>query len=161
MIVERSLWPVLPSGGGVWRVVGDLLVIGGLVLEAGSTVRGKSLLLKHSPLLITAASIVGSTVFWLPMAVWSFAQIGWQLPSLANWLTIIWLAVFCTVLAYLAWFAGLARVNGSVAASTLFIQPLFGTVLAIVLLHDQITTYTLVGGVLILISVYLTNFKIG
>jgi len=58
---------------------------------------------------------------------------------------------------HLAWFKGLAKVDGSAAASTLFIQPLLGTFLAIVLLHDQLTTMTVVGGILIIVSVYLIS----
>jgi drug/metabolite transporter (DMT)-like permease len=62
-----------------------------------------------------------------------------------------------TVIAYLAWFQGLAKADASVAASTFFIQPLLGTLLAIVLLHDQLTFMTIVGGLLIIISVYIIS----
>jgi probable blue pigment (indigoidine) exporter len=55
------------------------------------------------------------------------------------------------------WFQGLAKVDGSAAAATLFIQPLLGTVLAIVLLGDQLTPMTIVGGILIIISVSLIS----
>jgi drug/metabolite transporter (DMT)-like permease len=56
-----------------------------------------------------------------------------------------------------SWFQGLGKIDASVAASTLFIQPLLGTFLAIVLLHDQLTTMTIVGGLLIIISVYVIS----
>jgi probable blue pigment (indigoidine) exporter len=62
-----------------------------------------------------------------------------------------------TVIANLAWFQGLAKVDGSAAASTLFIQPLLGTTLAILLLHDQLTLSTIIGGILIIVSVYLIS----
>ncbi len=157
LIVERSLVPNLPSGGGVLRIVGDLLVIIALLIEAFYTVRGKAMLIKHSPLLITAASIVGSMIFWTPIAGWEILATGWHQPSLTTWLSIGWLALMSTVVAYLAWFQGLAKVKGSAAASTLFIQPLLGTLLAIVLLHDQLTATTIVGGILIVMSVYLIS----
>ena len=48
-------------------------------------------------------------------------------------------------------------VDGSAAASVLFIQPLSGTFLAIVLLHDQLTLMTVLGGILIIVSVYLIS----
>src|SRR5258706_578029 len=67
LIVERSLIPNIPSGGGVWRIVGDLLVVLALLFEAFYTVRGKSLLVKYSPLLITAVSIIVSMVFCSPV----------------------------------------------------------------------------------------------
>ena len=157
LIVERSLIPNLPAGGGAWRIVGDLLVVMALLVEAFYTVRGKSMLVKHSPLLITAASIVGSMIFWAPVAGWEILSRGWHAPSIVAWIGLGWLALMSTVIAYLAWFQGLAKVDGSAAASTLFIQPLLGTVLAIVLLDDQLSPMTIVGGILILVSVYLIS----
>ncbi|MEO8974117.1 MAG: DMT family transporter [Ktedonobacteraceae bacterium] len=156
LIVERSLIPNIPSGGA-YRIVGDLLVVLALLVEAFYTVRGKSLLVKHPPLLITAFSIVGSMVFWLPVAGVSIAITGWQPLGLAAWLGLGWLAIMSTVIAYLAWFRGLKDVDGSAAASALFIQPLLGTLLAIVLLHDQLTPMTVVGGLLIIVSVYIIS----
>jgi len=157
LIVERSFIPNIPSGGGVWRILGDLLVVLALLFEAFYTVRGKSLLVKYSPLLITSASIVVSMVFWAPVAAWEIAFTGWHPIGLVAWLSIGWLALMSTVIAYLAWFQGLAKVDGSAAASTLFIQPLLGTMLAIVLLHDQLTPMTIIGGMLIIVSVYVIS----
>jgi drug/metabolite transporter (DMT)-like permease len=76
---------------------------------------------------------------------------------LISWLALIWLALLGTVVPYLAWFQGLSRVDASVAAVTLFIQPLLGTLLAVVLLGDQLTPYTIAGGLLIICSVYLLS----
>jgi len=157
LIVERSLVPNIPSGGGVLRIIGDLMVVLALLLEAFYTVRGKALLVKHPPLLITAASIVGSMLFWGPSAAWEILTTGWHPLGLAAWLGVIWMALMSTVVAYFAWFRGLASVDGSAAASALFVQPLLGTVLAIVLLNEQLTPMTVIGGMLIMLSVYLIS----
>ena len=157
LIVERSLIPNIPTGGGFMRILGDLLVIMALLVESFYTVRAKSMLVKHSPLLITSASIVISMLFWTPVAAWQILSTGWHPIGLVAWLSIGWMAIMSTVVAYLAWFKGLAQVDGSAAASTLFIQPLLGTFLAIVLLHDQLTPMTIVGGILIIVSVYVIS----
>jgi drug/metabolite transporter (DMT)-like permease len=157
LIVERSLIPNIPSGGGIWRISGDLLVVLALLVEAFYTVRGKALLVKYPPLLITAASIVASMFFWTPVAVGEILYRGWHPLGLIAWLSIAWMAIMSTVIAYLAWFQGLAKVDGSAAASTLFVQPLLGTFLAIVLLHDQLTPMTIIGGIFIITSVYLIS----
>jgi len=156
MIVERSLVPNIPSGG-VLRIIGDLMVVLALLLEAFYTVRGKALLVKHPPLLITAASIVGSMLFWGPSAAWEILTTGWHPLGLVAWLGVLWMALMSTVVAYFAWFRGLASVDGSAAASALFVQPLLGTVLAIVLLNEQLTPMTVIGGMLIMLSVYLIS----
>jgi drug/metabolite transporter (DMT)-like permease len=154
LIIERSLIPNLPAGGGAWRIVGDLLVVLALIFEALYTVRGKALLVRHSPLLVTAAAIVGSMVFWLPIGGWEVLHSGLPTISFPGWLAIGWMAIMSTAIAYLLWFQGLAKVEGSAAASALFIQPLLGTLLAIVLLGDQLTPTTIIGGILIIVSVY-------
>ncbi len=157
LIIERSLVPNIPSGGGAWRIVGDLMVVLALIFEALYTVRGKALLVKHSPLLITSAAIVGSMVFWLPIGAWELLHSGWPAISLPGWLAIGWMAIMSTAIAYLLWFQGLAKVDGSAAASALFIQPLLGTLLAIVLLGDQLAPTTIIGGILIIVSVYIIS----
>ncbi len=157
LIVERSLIPNIPTGGGSLRILGDLLVILALLVESFYTVRAKSMLVKHSPFLITTASIVISMLFWTPVAAWQILSTGWHPIGLLAWLSIGWMAIMSTVVAYLAWFKGLAKVDGSAAASTLFIQPLLGAFLAIVLLHDQLTPMTIVGGILIIVSVIMIS----
>lgn len=157
LIVERSLVPNIPPGGGALRIVGDLLVMLALIFESFYTVRGKSLLVKHSPLLVTSAAIVGSTVFWIPLAGVELATNGWHPIGWQAWLGLIWLALMATVIAYLAWFKGLEVIKGTTAATVLFIQPLLGTLLAILLLGDQLLPTTIIGGALILISVYLIS----
>ena len=157
LIVERSLVPNIPPGGGALRILGDLMVVLALIFESFYTVRGKALLVKHPPLLITAVAIVGSTIFWVPLAGGEILYSGWHPLSLTAWLAVGWLAIMSTVIAYLVWFKGLEQVDGSVAASSLFVQPLLGTVLAIIVLHDQLLPTTIIGGVLIVASVYLIS----
>jgi drug/metabolite transporter (DMT)-like permease len=157
LIVERSFVPNIPTGGGALRILGDVLVILGLICEAFYTVRGKALLVKHPPLLITAAAIVGSAIVWVPLAGGEILYSGWHPLSLTAWLGLGWLAIMATVVAYLAWFKGLEKVDGSAAASSLFVQPLLGTVLAIILLNDQLLPTTVIGGLLIIVSVYLIS----
>ncbi len=155
LIVERSLLPTIPSGGGATRLLGDLLVILALIFESFYTIRGKALLAKHPPLLVTSAAIVGSTLFWLPMAGVSILTTGWPTLSWQAWLGILWLALMSTVVAYLAMFQALKYATGTAAASALFVQPLLGTLLAVVLLGDQLVPTTVIGGLLILCSVSL------
>jgi len=84
---------------------------------------------------------------------------GWPQLGLFSWLVIGWLAVMVTVVPYLLWFHGLSKIPGSVAASTLFVQPLLGTMLAVVLLHERLTLFTVVGGLLIILSVFVLSRK--
>lgn len=158
LIIEQGFLPHLdPASSTSLRVLGDLLVILSLVFESGYTVSGKALLDRFPPLLITAASIIGSLIFWLPAGAEEIARIGWPQLPLAGWLGVLYLAIAVTVVGYFLWFQALTQVDASSAAPFLFIQPFLGAVLAILLLGEQLTWATAAGGALILISVYLVS----
>jgi O-acetylserine/cysteine efflux transporter len=75
--------------------------------------------------------------------------------SLAGWLCILYMAVGSSVLGYWLWFHALGQVDASVAAPTLFVQPLVGAALGVVILHDTLNWATLVGAGLICVSLFL------
>jgi drug/metabolite transporter (DMT)-like permease len=159
LIVERGFIPNLGDGGGTARVVGDLLVVLALLMEAGYTVRGKTTLSTLPPLLFTSVTIAGSLFFWIPAGAVAVAQGGWPQLSLAGWLAVLYMALVATVAGYWLWFRALNVVDASAAAPTLFIQPLLGAALAIWLLHDALTWATILGGAGIVASLLLVMRK--
>jgi|SRR5579859_413780 len=160
LVIERGVQPQwgAPGGSGAGlHILGDLLVILSLALEAGYTITGKSLLSRYPPLLITSASIIGSLLFWLPAGGEEILRLGWPHLSLTTWLCVIYMALAVTVIGYFLWFQALSQVDASRAAPFLFIQPLLGAVIAILLLGEQLTWATVAGGALILSSVWLVS----
>ena len=149
LIIERGFAPNLGAGGGAARVIGDLLVVLSLLIEAGYTVKGKSTLAAVPPLLFTATTITGSLAVWIPAGAVAVAHSGWPHVPPLGWLAVLYMAAVATVAGYYLWFRGLTVVDGSAAAPILFIQPLLGAALAILLLHDVVTWATLLGGALI------------
>lgn len=159
LIIEQGIIPHwdTATGGVSARILGDLLVILALVFESSYTVTGKSLLDRYPPLLITGASIIGSLVFWLPAGGEEVLRAGWPHLSLAGWLGVLYMAIAVTVIGYFLWFQALTVVEASSAAPFLFIQPLLGALIAILLLGERLTWATLAGGALILVSVYMVS----
>jgi drug/metabolite transporter (DMT)-like permease len=161
LIVARGLVPnLMPTGapGGplpAARIAGDLLVVLSLLIEAGYTVRGKAVLSRVPPLLFTSATITGSLFVWIPAGAAAFAVSGMPRISPVQWLAIFYMAAVATVTAYYLWFRGLSVLDASAAAPTLFIQPLLGAAIAIVLLHDTLTWATVAGAILIGVSLLL------
>lgn len=149
LIIERGFAPNLGGGSGAARIVGDLLVVLSLLIEALYTVKGKSALAAVPPLLFTATTITGSLFVWLPAGAVAVAHSGWPHVPPQGWLAVLYMAAIATVAGYYLWFRGLTVVDGSAAAPLLFIQPLLGATLAILLLRDIVTWATLLGGALI------------
>jgi drug/metabolite transporter (DMT)-like permease len=155
LIVERGWRPSLGGSAGAGRVIGDVLIVCSLLIEAVYTVRGKSTLVQIPPLLFTSATIAGSLLFWLPAGAINVVRSGVPQISLAGWLGVLYMAAIATALCYWLWFRALRSVDGSAAAPTLFIQPLVGAALAVLLLHDRLTWATLSGAGLIGVSLVL------
>ncbi|HEX6121813.1 MAG TPA: DMT family transporter, partial [Ktedonobacterales bacterium] len=127
LVVERGLVPNLGGGGaGAARVLGDVLVIVSLLLEAGYTIRGKSLLGRVPALPLVSLTLMGGLLVWLPAGAVAVAHSGLPHLSGGEWLAVLYMALVATVAGYWLWFHALSMVDASAAAPTLFIQPLLG-----------------------------------
>ena len=102
-------------------------------------------------------ALASSTVIMLATAaVYSAlaAAQGTQLPNTpVGWLAIICIALLCTVVAIVTFFAGLAQTGPSNAATFSTLEPAVTVVLAAFVLGDRLEIYQLAGGLLILAAV--------
>lgn len=74
------------------------------------------------------------------------------------WAAIAFLAIFQTMLAYLAFYGGLqAGLAPTTAVIVLLIEPLTATVLAVLILHEQLTITVLIGMALLMLAVVLVR----
>ncbi len=144
-----------PQLGG--HALGDMLVVLALLFEALYTVLGKAALSRYSGLVITAGSVIGSLVVWAPATAVDALRTGLPHMDGGAWAGTLYLALAGTVAAYAGWFAALRYADATTASVTLFLQPLVGTALAILLLGERPSWSTLAGGVCIMGGVWLAS----
>jgi len=84
---------------------------------------------------VSESSVIGSLVVWIPAAAIEVARDG-----------ALYLAIGGTILPYTGWFAALRHVDAASAGVTLFLQPLAGTLLAVLILRERPSWATLAGG---------------
>jgi drug/metabolite transporter (DMT)-like permease len=123
-----------------------------------------SLLLKRRPaelpqsVLLTATTLIG--VAWmLPVYAWS--QSGEALPQLgaqAVW-GLFYVAVFASILAFLLWNDGVAKIGPNQASTFIYLMPFFGALLSFAFLGEGVQSYQLTGGLLIFLGLGLMNWK--
>lgn len=97
---------------------------------------------------------------WVFTSILFFAQTG--LSEISNlttngWLGIIFLGLFCSGLAYIAWYDALQALPSAQTGAFLYIEPLVAVVVAFFVLGEPITVISLVGGAIILFGVWLVN----
>ncbi|OGO12556.1 MAG: hypothetical protein A2Y53_09025 [Chloroflexi bacterium RBG_16_47_49] len=75
----------------------------------------------------------------------------------ASMMGISFLGIFCSGLAYIAWYDGLQAVPASEIGAFLYIEPLVAVIVAWVILGENLLLVTLLGGVVILFGVRLVQ----
>lgn len=104
--------------------------------------------------------------FWVMTIGWlitSAAFIGQgrytELPQLdaRGWWSLIYLGIFTTGLAYIAWFDVLSQLPAAQSGAFLFLEPPSSMIVAAVVLNEQVTIASIIGGAVILLGVWLVN----
>lgn len=74
-----------------------------------------------------------------------------------GWWALIFLGLFTTGLAYIAWFDALAQLPSAQTGAFLFIEPLASMAVASIVLKEQVTLASIFGGAIILFGIWLVN----
>ena len=74
-----------------------------------------------------------------------------------GWMGVAFLGVFCSGLAYIAWYDALKELSTAQTGAFLYIEPLVAVVVAALVLAEPVTWASLLGGVVILFGVWLVN----
>lgn len=72
---------------------------------------------------------------------------------------IVYLAIFCTVIAYVCQNIGMQYANPTKSAIILSTEALFGTILSVIVLHELLTGRMIVGCVLIFLAILIAEVK--
>jgi len=76
-----------------------------------------------------------------------------------GWLGVAFLGIFCSGLAYIAWYDALQSLPASQVGVFLYLEPLVAVLVAGVVLGETVNLASLLGGMIILVGVYLVNYK--
>jgi drug/metabolite transporter (DMT)-like permease len=145
------------GGAGKFRAIGDILIMGGLFCQAIYSVLGTGLSRKYQSLTLLAVTHAGSLLVWLPILIWYIAGNRFPAISLMAGLSVVYLAAIISVVCFFIWFNVLRVVGAGMGAITLFVQPLVGAVMGILLLKDPVTLGLCLGGGLVFTALYLTS----
>lgn len=108
------------------------------------------------PLALHTASVGAGTLWMLPLFGWEAVR-GAGLPTaLSAWLAIGFVAVFSSAIAHALWVRGVASIGPNRASVFIHLMPLFGAVLAITFLGEEVAAYHVLGAALVLVGVILS-----
>ena len=142
---------------GKFGAPGDMLILVSAVNWAVFSVLSRRGLKSHSASLMMFYVM---TLGWLFTSIIFFA--GSNISEISNltftgWLGVAFLGIFCSGLAYIAWYDALQALSAAQTGAYLYIEPLVAVVVAFFVLGEAITPVSLIGGGVILFGVWLVN----
>jgi drug/metabolite transporter (DMT)-like permease len=166
-IGSRKIIALLTGIAGVYLIAG--LPTG---IEAGAPARIGNLLISGSALatalyvVITKKAVSEKNLEQLPLLasifIWSMpVYLFAALPSLKSgfragpeaWLAIVYLAVFCSALAFLLWVTAIRKIGALTSAIVLLSELVFGVIIARIFLRETISPSAIVGCILIALGI--------
>lgn len=140
------------------RLLGVVITFGAVLCWGGFTVISKRLISRHQPIVVLAWSISLGTLWLIPFIGRSFYN------SLVNgpvemWLSIFFLSVGCTVIAFVLWFWVLNQWDASRAGAFIHLVPVFALILSHFVLGERLDLSIILGVVMVLGGVLLAGFE--
>jgi drug/metabolite transporter (DMT)-like permease len=97
---------------------------------------------------------------WVFSSTLFFARGGlgqWSKLDSDGWLSVVFLGVFCSGLAYIFWYDGLKVLPAAQAGAFLYLEPFVTVIVAALVLGESFLGVSLLGGVVILLGVWMVN----
>ena len=137
--------------------LGELYIFCCVLCWAAYSLIGKSVMRNLSPLAaVSYSAIVGAVALFVPACFEGILQ-NFSHQSLLDWSCIGYLCVFGTVIGFVWYYQGVQRLGPTKAGLFINFVPVFAILCAFLILLEPITVSLVVGTVLVISGVYLTN----
>jgi drug/metabolite transporter (DMT)-like permease len=153
LVLQRN--PNAEDGG----ILGDILILLNAASYGVYLVVVKPLMRSYRAATIIKWIFLFGFFMVLPFGWPEFSQTNWSVIPWPIWLAILYVVVFTTFVAYLLNVWTLRYVNSSVVGIYIYLQPVFATLVAMLLGQDQPTADKLLYSLLIFSGVYLVSRK--
>lgn len=156
--------PMKNAAGLTLGIFGNTLILLSNLVWAISVILMKKLAAKYHAFTIVYFSFLISLVTLFPLA---YLENPDGIISLANnplnfslaSLSISYMAVFGSIIAFFLYQLGQSYIEASEASLFTYLQPLFATPLAIILLGERINIYFITGAIIVVIGVILAEYR--
>lgn len=139
------------------ELLGILLLMAAGVFWAVYNFMMKRVVNQYPPITLLFYITLFGTIFLLPLAL--FERTAWQAPTLLSFSMMLFLGVFCSVIAYLLYNRGLKTMAPSTITSMLNLMPIIGVFFSWILLGEQVTLRKIIGGAIVILGVMLSVRK--
>jgi drug/metabolite transporter (DMT)-like permease len=142
------------GAGSSGHLLGDvLLLLTGLVWALYNFVT-RDVVQRYSMLTVIFWQTIIGAVAFIPLAL--LESQSWRVLSTGSLLSVAYMGVFCSIMAFLLYARGLKTLDAGSAVSLMNLVPVFGLVLAAIGLGESINLAQIGGGIIVIAGVALT-----
>jgi len=143
------------AGTATW--LGDFFTFLTGLCFAIFTVFGKEVTMLHSSVTVNTFAYVGGAAALAPVTMWEASRHSLAHVSAAAWLSVLYMALFPSVIAYLIYYYALTHIAASRVSAFSYLQPVFATAMGVAILGERISASVIVGGLVIFCGIYLAE----
>jgi len=147
------------DGGVSGTLRGSIYVLLAVFCEALFLLIRKKLPVQISSLVLSLIVSVYGLIFFLPFGLYEALHGGFEFISFGGYLLISYYGVFITAIAYILWFKGIGRVEGSFASVYTAFMPLSAVFLSSIVLKEEVSVMHLAGFVLVITAMLIQSVK--
>jgi len=138
-------------------LAGDAITFAACVLFSMFAVYGKSATKLHSTVGVNGFGYLVGGLLLVPVMFWQSSGFSFAHVSPAGWSSLVYMALFPSLICYLIYYHALSRISASRVAAFIYLEPVIAMLLAVAFLGERITAPLVAGGTVIFTGVYLTE----
>ena len=139
------------------ELLGSILLVVAGVAWAFYNFLTKKVVNRYPPVTLLFYQTLFGTLFMLPLALFEHGR--WAAPTVLSFSMMLFLGVFCSIIAFLLYNLGLKKLSASSVITMLNLVPLFGVFFSWILLGEAVTPRKIIGGGVIILGVMLSVRK--
>ena len=136
---------------------GNVMILVAVIAWCLFTILGKPMIEKYGALKTTTAMMIAGAVIYFPFGLLNSLSFSFTHLTSLHWAGVLYLSLGTSVLGYFLWYHALGRIEASKAAVFSNGQPVFATILSLIFLDYTITGSFVVGGVITIAGIIITQ----
>lgn len=144
---------------GSQSIKGNLLMIIAVLSWALYTVLGKKMIFKYGSLKTSSAALIVGAIFFLPLGITKISEFNVNTINAYQIGGLLYLGLGTSVIAYSIWYYAIKKSEPTKVAIFSNLQPVITTILSVILLGFTISTVFIIGGIIVITGVVLTQFS--
>lgn len=140
-------------------LLGDIIILIAVIAWASYSIFGKPLVQKYGAFRITAYALSFGSALYFPFGLYSAINYDYSQSTPEAWLSVLYVAIGVSVLAYVLWYWVLKQRDASKIAVYHNLQPFIAVSVAYIMLGETPELSLIIGGIIVITGVLITETK--